>query len=138
VEDVVAREPLVGVDAAVLRFFHSHGEPFLTPAMIAFEALFSPAVLLPAAVAIGSALVVLAYRRKAFEMGFGGTVLLATAVGTGVLSELFELLFHRPPPPTSLQLVYQTDYVFPSSHAMAAVAVGAAAWYLWGLRPEGT
>jgi hypothetical protein len=138
VEDVVTREPLVRADVAILRFFHSHGEPYLTFAIVVFEALFSPVVLLPAAVAAGSALAVLAYRRKTFDMGFPGTVLLATAIGTGVLSELFKVLFHRPRPPASLQLVHQTDYVFPSFHAMAAVAVGAAAWYLWSLRPEGS
>ena len=71
-------------------------------------------------------------------MGFPGTVLLATVIGTGVLSELFKVLFHRPRPPASLQLVHQTDYMFPSFHAMAAVAVGAAVWYLWSLRPEGS
>jgi len=138
VEDVIAREPLVQADVAVLRFFHSHGEPYLTSAIIVFEALFSPVVLLLAAVAAGSVLAVLAYKRKDFEMGFPGTVLLATAIGTGVLSEFFKILFHRPRPPASLQLVHQTDYMFPSFHAMAAVAVGAAAWYLWSLRPEGS
>ena len=45
-QDVVARDPLVRIDVAVLRFVHSHGEPYLTFATIVFEAVFSPVVLL--------------------------------------------------------------------------------------------
>jgi undecaprenyl-diphosphatase len=58
-------------------------------------------------------------------------------LGTGALAVLFKILFHRPRPPSSLQLVHETGYGFPSSHAVAAVAVGAAIWYLFGLRPLG-
>ena len=40
-------------------------------------------------------------------------------------------------PPASLQLVTETGNGFPSAHAVAVVAVGAAVWYLWSLRsPE--
>jgi membrane-associated phospholipid phosphatase len=35
-----------------------------------------------------------------------------------------------------LQLVSETGNGFPSSHAVAIVAVGAAVWYLWSIRPE--
>jgi membrane protein DedA with SNARE-associated domain/membrane-associated phospholipid phosphatase len=136
VQDVVAHDPLVQTDVAVLRFFHSHGEPHLTFAVTMFEAVFSPVVLLLAAASAGMVLVMLAYRRKDFRLGFFGAVLLATAAGTGILSELFKVLFHRPQPPASLQLVHETGYGFPSSQAMAAVAVGASVWYLWSLRPQ--
>jgi len=34
-----------------------------------------------------------------------------------------------------LQLVAESGNGFPSSHAVAVVAVGAAVWYLWSLRP---
>jgi hypothetical protein len=81
-------------------------------------------------------LTVLAYRRKEFRLGFSGAVLLATAFGTGALAEFFKILFHRPHPPASLQLVTETGNGFPSSHAVAIVAVGAAVWYLWSIRPE--
>jgi membrane protein DedA with SNARE-associated domain/membrane-associated phospholipid phosphatase len=136
VQDVVARDPLVQTDVAVLRFFHSHGEPHLTFAVSMFEAVFSRVVLLLAAALAGMVLVMLAYRRKDFRLGFSGAVLLATMAGTGILSELFKILFLRPRPPASLQLVRDTGYAFPSSHAMAAVAVGASIWYLWSLRPQ--
>src|SRR5215212_563900 len=57
VQDVVARDPLVLVDVEVLRFLHSHGEPYLTFAAIVFEAVFSPVVLLLASGASGLVLV---------------------------------------------------------------------------------
>ena len=101
------------------------------------EAVFSPKVLLSVAALVGAALLLLARRRKDFETGLSGAVMLATAFGTGALAELFKILFHKPRPPSSLQLVHETGYGFPSSHAVAAVAVGAAVWYLFGLRPLG-
>ena len=136
VQDVLAKDPLVRVDVAVLRYLHSHGEPYLTLVVSIFEAIFSPEVLLLAAALAGCVLVVLAYRRKEFRMGFSGAVLLATASGTGALAEFFKILFHRARPPASLQLVPETGNGFPSSHAVAVVAVGAAVWYLWSLRPS--
>jgi membrane protein DedA with SNARE-associated domain/putative flippase GtrA len=134
VQDVVARDPLVRVDVEVLRFFHSHGEPYLTFAAVVFEAVFSPVVLLLASGASGMVLATLAYRRKDFNLGFAGTVLLATTFGTAALAGLFELLFSRPRPPASLQLVHAAGNGFPSSHAVVIVAVGAAVCYLFSLR----
>ena len=134
VQDVVAKDPLVRVDVAVLRFLHSHGEPYLTTAAIVFEAIFSPVVLLLTSGAGGLVLAVLAYRRKDFFLGFAGTVLLATTLGTGALAGLFELLFDRLRPPASLQLVHAAGNGFPSSHAVVVVAVGAAFCYLFSLR----
>jgi undecaprenyl-diphosphatase len=135
VQDIVARDPLVRMDLAVLRFFHSHGEPYLTASVNVLEAVFSPEVLLSAAALAGPTLLLLARRNKDFETGFSGAILLATAFGTGALAELFKLLFHRPRPPSSLQLVHETGYGFPSSHAVVVVAIGAVVWYLFGLRP---
>jgi membrane protein DedA with SNARE-associated domain/membrane-associated phospholipid phosphatase len=135
VQDVVARDPLVRIDVEVLRFFHSHGEPYLTFAAVVFEAVFSPVVLLLASGVGGVVLALLAYRRKDFKLGFAGTVLLATTFGTGALAGLFELLFSRPRPPASLQLVHAAGNGFPSSHAVVIVAVGAAVCYLYSLRP---
>jgi membrane protein DedA with SNARE-associated domain/putative flippase GtrA len=137
VQDVVAKDPLVRVDVAVLRFLHSHAEPYLTTAAIVFEAVFSPVVLLLTSGAGGLVLAILAYRRKDFHLGFSGTVLLATTLGTGALAGLFELLFDRPRPPSSLRLVHAAGSGFPSSHAVVVVAVGAAVCYLFSLRsPE--
>ena len=135
VQDIVARDPLVRTDLAVVRFFHSHGEPYLTTSGNVFETIFSAWVLLALAALAGSALLILSREREDFDTGLSGVVLLAMALGTGALTVLFKILFHRPRPPTSLQLVHETGYGFPSSHAVAAVAVGAAVWYLFGLRP---
>jgi membrane protein DedA with SNARE-associated domain/putative flippase GtrA len=135
VQDVVARDPLVLVDVEVLRFLHSHAEPYLTSAAVVFEAVFSPVVLLLACGAGGVMLAILAYRRKDFKVGFSATVLLATTLGTGALAGLFELLFSRPRPPASLQLVHAAGNGFPSSHAVVIVALGGAFCYLYSLRP---
>jgi len=135
VQDVVARDPLVRTDLAVLRFFHSHGEPYLTTGVNVLEAIFSPGVLLSVAALAGLVLLFLGSRRGDFEVRFSGIVLLATALGTGALAGLFKILFYRPRPPSSLQLVHETGYGFPGAHAMAVVAIGAAVWYLFGLRP---
>jgi undecaprenyl-diphosphatase len=133
-QDVVNRDPLVRADVAVLRFFRAHDDPSLTLATAVLEAAFSPALLLTAAGVAGLALTLLAYRRKDFRTRFSGAVLLAAALGTGALSGLFRFLFHRPRPPAPLQLAQETGNSFPSAHAMAAVAVGAAVWYLFSLR----
>ena len=135
VQDVAARDPLVRVDVRILQFFHSQNEPALTAVVSVFEAAFSPEVLLSAGAVAGSALIFLAYRRGDLTRGFPGFVLLATAFGTVALCALFGIVFHRPRPPASLRLLNETGGSFPSAHAMAVVAVGAAAWYLFSLRP---
>jgi len=121
-------------DLAVLRFFHSQGEPYLTAVVNVLEAIFSPEVLLSVAALAGFALLLLGRSLDDFEVRFSGIVLLATAFGTGALTGLFKILFHRPRPPSSLQLVHEIGYGFPSAHAVAVVTIGAALWYLCGLR----
>ena len=135
VEDLLSRDPLVGVDLAVLRFVYSHGDPDLTTGVVVFEAVFSPEVLLLAAAAVGTLLLLLGWRRREPQNLFSGIVLLAAAFGTGALIELFKFLFDRSHPPTSLQLVPETGLGFPSGHAMAALVIGAAAVYVLSLRP---
>jgi len=124
-EDLVSRDPLVRVDVRVLEFFHSRSEPALTVVVSVFEAVFSPEVLLSAGAVGGSALVFLAYRRADFSRGFSGFVLLAAAFGTGVLSELFKFLFHRPPPPP------------PRSGSSTKPATASRASTQWLLSPSG-
>jgi membrane protein DedA with SNARE-associated domain len=135
VQDVVARDPLVSWDLSVLRFFHSHSEPYLTAGVIVLQAVFSPEVLLSVAVLAGIGLLLQARRRGDFEVGHSGVVLLLAAFGTGILSQLLKALFQRPRPPASLQLVHETGYGFPSTTAMTVVALGVVVWYLFGMRP---
>ena len=135
VQDILARDPLVRVDRAVLYFVYTHGDPGVIAAVTLFEALFSPELLLVAGAVAGALLAVVGYRKGSFRLGFSGAVLLATVLGTGALAELFKILFHRDRPPAYLQLVPEEGYGFPSSHAVAAVAVGAVVWYLFSLRP---
>ncbi len=136
VEDVLARDPLVQTDEVIVQFVYSHRDSSHTLLTTLFEALLSPELLLSAGAVAGVSLMVLGYRRQGFRLGYSGAVLVATVIGAGVLAELFKLLFHRPRPPASLQLVPETGYGFPSSHAVAAVAVGAALWYVYSLRPQ--
>ncbi len=136
VQDVVARDPIVRVDVSVLDFVYSHGEPSLTAVVSVLEAVLSPEVLLLATALAGLVLVFLGRRWHNFQTGFSGVVLLAAAFGTGALIEFFKFLFGRPRPPASLQLVPETGESFPSGHAMAALVVGAAIWYVWSLRPS--
>lgn len=133
-QDLVNRDPLVRVDVRILEFLHSHAEPTLTTVVLVFDSIFSPELLLISGAVTGAALVASAYRGSGFRKGFSGGVLLAAAFGTGALVELFKVLFHRPRPPASLQLAHETGNSFPSAHAMAAVTIGAAVWYLWSLR----
>src|ERR687890_190087 len=75
-QDVVASDPLVRVDLAVLRFFRSHDEAYLTTSVNVLEVAFSPAVLLLVATLAGFAFLLLARRRGDFELGLSGAVLL--------------------------------------------------------------
>lgn len=136
VQDVLAGDPLVRVDRHILHFVYSHGDSGAIAAVTVFEALFSPELLLLAGVLAGALLAVLGYRRGSFRLGFSGAVLLATVLGTGALAELFKILFQHDRPPAYLQLVPEAGYGFPSSHAVASVAVGAAVWYVFSLRPK--
>jgi undecaprenyl-diphosphatase len=97
-EDLMTRDPLVRTDVAILRFIHSHSDPQLTFAVIVLETIFSPVVLLAGATVAGLGLTAFAYRRKNFEASFSGAVMLVTALGMAILSELFKLLFQRPRP----------------------------------------
>lgn len=135
-QDVLARDPLVQIDTAVLRFFHSRGEPYLTLAVSAFETVLSPYALLAAAVAAGTSLIAAGWR-GGFERTFPGVVLLATTSSTLALALLLKALFDRPRPPASLQLVPASGNGFPSTSAMTALVVGATVWYLFAVRsPE--
>jgi membrane protein DedA with SNARE-associated domain/membrane-associated phospholipid phosphatase/putative flippase GtrA len=134
-EDLLGRDPLVRVDVRILEFFRSHGAPALTKAVLIFDSVFSPEVILLVSVAAGGGLLFLGHKRRDFLRAFAGIVLLAAALGTEALSELFKILFDRPRPPASLGLVHEVGTSFPSSQAMAAVAVGATLWYLFSLRP---
>lgn len=133
-QDVLSRDPLVRVDLAILRFFHSHGEPFLTAVVVVFEAVLSPYVLLAVAVLTGTALVYSGWRSDSFEKVFAGVVLLVTSSSAVALAVFLKELFDRPRPPASLQLVQETGNGFPSATALTALAVGAAVWYLFGIR----
>ncbi len=133
----MTRDLLVRIDLNIVRFIHSHNEPYLTTAVRAFVFLLSPEVLLTGALSVGLVLIFLARKKRGiFLLTFSGVVLITTAFGTGVLAMLLKLLFHRSQPPISLRLVHEAGYGFPSSHAVAAVAVGAAVWYVVSLRSK--
>lgn len=87
-------------------------------------------------VVFGTSLAAVPLHLLQFVVGLG--LLIATALGTGALVELFKVLFGRSRPPDSLQLVAETGRdSFPSAHAMTALILGATVWYLFSLRPAG-
>lgn len=136
VQDIVARDPLVRVDVAILRFLRSRSEPYLAPPATALDTLLSSGTLLTAGTIIGITLLAAAWKRREFRPGFYGSVLLAATLGAWTLSALFEVLFHRPAPPAQLRIVSAAgEFGFPSSAALSAVAVGVAVWYVFSLRP---
>jgi undecaprenyl-diphosphatase len=136
VQDLLALDPLTKADNIVLSFVHSHSEPYLTLAARIVEILFSPEVLLPISVTVGTLLIVLSYRRKVYRYSLYGIFLITTVVGAEVLAKVLKILFHRPRPPLALQLVPEGGYGFPSSHVTVIIAFGAATWYLLSLRPR--
>lgn len=137
VEDLLSQDPFVNVDLAVLRFIYFHGDPTLTTGITIFEAVFSPEVLLLIGAVTGGVLLLLDWKRREPDGIFSGVVLLAVAFGTGALIEFFKILFDRPRPPATLQLVPEIGLGFPSGHAMAMLVMGIAALYLWNLRSPG-
>ncbi len=136
VEDVLTGDPLVEIDKSILGYIYANPVPYLTLAATILVSVLSPEVLLLLGALTGSVLVFLSYRRPDFGLRFAGIVLLVSSLGTGAIAELSKALFNRDRPPASLQLIPETGHGFPSSHAIAAVVMGAVIWYLLSLRSQ--
>ena len=103
-------------DAALLQVLHRHANPAFDTAMIRVTALGGPLPM--AGVAALTLALLLAWRRR------GDALFVALAVGgAATLNVLAKAVFQRSRPSLWPQLIPETDYGFPSGHAMGSLAV---------------
>lgn len=119
--------PLPG-DVAILQAIHAHASPFLdTLAVIVTDLGSAAAVVAAVAIAAG----VLWYKRRRGPALF----LLFSAGGTAAINAVFKVLFHRARPDLWPRIVTETDYSFPSGHAMISSALAfSVILLLWNTR----
>lgn len=117
-EDVWAREGF-GWDERLLRAVHARATPTLDQLMLFFTRVGAP---LPMVGVVALALLLLVLRGRRADALF-----LTLAVGgAATLNFLAKLLFQRSRPALWPSLAPETDYGFPSGHAMGSLAVVAA------------
>lgn len=126
-EDVWAREGF-GWDERLLRAVHARATPTLDGLMLFFTRVGAP---LPMVGFVALALLLLLLRGRRADGFF-----FALAIGgAATLNVLAKLLFQRARPALWTSLVPETDYGFPSGHAMGSLAVVAAlSILLWRTR----
>lgn len=116
-EDVWEREGF-GWDEALLRTIHARATPMLDAVMLFFTSIGAPR---PLAVFVVPILVVLLARGRR-----GDALFAALAFGGATALSIFvKVLFRRSRPALWLSLAPETDYGFPSGHAMASLAIAA-------------
>ena len=135
-EDVAEREAFHW-DTPTLQWLHAHATPRLDGLMLLASRLGGVTVSLP--LVIGVALILWVTRRR------GAALFLASAVGGAcVIDIVAKLIFARQRPDLWLSIAPETDYGFPSGHAMLSTAVvasllvtlwnaGIARGFKWGL-----
>ncbi len=117
-EDVWAREGFAW-DLPLLRLVHARATPTLDTTMLFFTRVGAP---LPMIAFVGVILLALLARRRWHAAAF-----FALAVGGAAgLNVVAKLVFQRARPALWPSLVTETDYGFPSGHAMGSLAVVAA------------
>lgn len=126
-EDVWAREGF-GWDTAILRTVHAHATPMLDAIMLFITRVGAPVALTPL---IGIVLLILLTRDRRSDAGF----VAVTVGGSALLNVGAKLLFQRARPMLWPTLRGETDYSFPSGHAMGSVALaGVLLALLWMTR----
>ena len=114
-EDVWEREGFAW-DAPLLWAIHAHATPTLDALMLLITEIGAP---LPMIGFVAALLGVLAWRRR-----YGAVAFATVAVGgASLLNLLAKALFQRHRPALWPQLAPETDYGFPSGHAMGSLAV---------------
>jgi membrane protein DedA with SNARE-associated domain/membrane-associated phospholipid phosphatase len=117
VQDVLARDDLVLVDAPVQRFFVAHREPWLTTVVRATTTLGSAKVLVPLGLIVGAIWWLRSHTLRP------GVVLLAAYAGAAGLSDAIKAVIDRPRPPVQQMVGHFGGSAFPSGHAAQAIAV---------------
>jgi membrane-associated phospholipid phosphatase len=126
-EDVVTRDPLVRVDAAVAAWLHARATPGLTAAFAAFTMLGSAWVIVPLALIVIVGLLVYSRRAEALFLA----LVLAGAEG---LTLGLKAGFGRQRPYFADPLAVESSFSFPSGHATVSLAVYGALGFLLARR----
>ena len=118
----------LGFDSGPLLWLHAHALPTIDVIMLTLTTLSDPPEM---AVLLALALLVLVWTRRFRQ----AAALFLLAGGAEALDLLLKELFHRSRPALWTTLVPETDYSFPSGHAMfTAVLLGAALTWCWNTR----
>lgn len=122
-QEVMERESL-RFDSPFLLFLHAHSSPFFDPIMLAFSLAGGLWTLAPT-LALG---LVLGQRNRKREAIF----VAASWLGAGVLNVVTKEVFRRERPHFWPSLAPESDFGFPSGHAMLSLALaGAVIILLW-------
>ena len=113
-EDVVTNDSLVRFDQAVAITLHDLATPALTKFFLVITAMGSVEMLTLLGLIVT---VMYGLRRRWLHIG----TWLAALVGGGILNQLLKGLFARPRPYFADPLLSETDYSFPSGHAMISL-----------------
>jgi undecaprenyl-diphosphatase len=114
-EDIVHRDPLVRFDQAIATSLHGWATPAATTIFVLITDLGAPVVAL-----LGVIIAIFySWRRQWLHVG----VWLAALGGGEILNLLLKQLFARPRPVFVHPLLLETDYSFPSGHAMGSLIV---------------
>jgi len=117
-EDVWLREG-ISWDERILRAVHAQATPLLDGLMLFFTHIGAP---LPMTIFVALILLLLLVRGQRADVLF-----LAAAIGGATaLNVIAKLLFQRARPTLWISAVHETNYSFPSGHAMGSMAVVAA------------
>ena len=120
--------PALGFDGFPLSWLHAHASPALDVIMLTLTTLSDPPEM---AALLALALLALVWTRRFRQ----AAALFLLAGGAEALDLLLKEVFHRSRPALWTTLVPETDYSFPSGHAMfTAVLLGAALIWCWHTR----
>jgi undecaprenyl-diphosphatase len=109
--DEVREQEAIRADSFFLRWLHSFASPALD--RVALLVTDTGSVFFVCAVAV-TLCAVLFYRKRRRD----GLMLLVTVCGAGIIDLLLKLTFHRQRPALWSPIRLETDYSFPSGHAM--------------------
>lgn len=120
--------PPSSLDTGPLLWLHAHATPFLNGVMLTLTTLSDPPEM---AALLAVALLTLAWKRLFRQ----AAALFLLAGGAEALDLLLKEVFHRSRPALWTTLIPETDYSFPSGHALfTAVLLGAALVWCWNTR----
>jgi membrane-associated phospholipid phosphatase len=113
--EVLRRRPLQA-DVTLLNRIHAYASPVLDRLFLFFTLLGSAAVMLPITILAAG---YLWYRRRRFD----GLLILFGVGGAAAANFVLKMMFHRQRPALWHQIISETDYSFPSGHAMISSAL---------------